>query len=368
LTIPPIKIDFIRALTDDTGMFQHAKYATPNKKEGYTTDDNARALIACTKYFMSFNDKDTQKLIDTYLSLLFYMQRTDGKMHNYLSFHRKFLDKVGSEDCMGRTLWASGYCTGSSLPEETRLLAKEIFDKAFKWASRFTSPRAKAFSIMGLFYYQKANPEDHNVKVNIRALADQLIMQFDLESSKEWNWFEPYLTYSNSRLPHSLFLAYEATGEPRYLQVASKSMNFLISTQTIENIFVPIGNRGWYKRESDRAIYDQQSIEASCTAEAAIAAFRYTSEATYLQAAQYAFEWFLGRNLQRLVVYNSENGSCCDGITPQGLNLNKGAESTIAYLQARLTLEDVKTIMKSNKITSTLPLTYLLKNFRHTKT
>ncbi len=352
MTSLPIKIDFIRALTDDAGMFQHAKYATPNKKEGYTTDDNARALIACTKYFMLFNDKTVQKLIETYLSLLFYMQRTDGKMHNYLSYHRKFLDEVGSEDCMGRTIWASGYCLDSNLPEETRLLSKEIFDKAFKWSSSFTSPRAKAFSIMGLFYYQKAYPEDQNVKVNIRALADQLIILFELESSMEWDWFEPYLTYSNARLPHSLFLAYEATRDDRYLQVALKSMKFLINTQTVENMFVPVGNRGWYKRGSERAIYDQQSIEASCTTEAAIAAFRNTGEATYLKVAQDAFEWFLGGNLQRLIVYNPENGSCCDGITPQGLNLNKGAESTVAYFQARLSLEDVKAILKPTKIIS----------------
>jgi uncharacterized protein YyaL (SSP411 family) len=159
-----------------------------------------------------------------------------------------------------------------------------------------------------------------------------------------WDWFESCLTYSNARLPHSLFLAYEASGENRYLQVASKSMKFLINTQTINKVFVPIGNRGWYRKGSDRAIYDQQSVEASCTTEAAIAAFRSTSEEVYLEAAYEAFEWFLGGNLKGLMLYDPENGSCCDGITPQGLNLNKGAEATLAYLQARLNLEEVKKI------------------------
>jgi hypothetical protein len=329
-------------MTDDVGMLQHSKFATPNKKEGYTTDDNARALIASTNYFMLFNDIGIKKLIDTYLSLLLYMQRTDGKMHNYLSYDRKLLDEIGSEDCMGRTLWACGYCLDSKLPEETKHLSKEVFDKIFGWASSFTSPRAKAYSIMGLFHYQKAHPEDQNVKQNIISLANQLNKQFELESSIGWDWFESILTYSNARLPHSLFLAYEATGEDRYLQVATKSMKFLINTQTINKIFVPIGNRGWYKKGSERAIYDQQSVEASCTTEAAIAAFRNTGEEIYLQTAYNAFEWFFGRNLKGLTLYDPENGSCCDGITPQGLNLNKGAESTLAYLQARLNFEELR--------------------------
>ena len=338
----PINLDFVRALTDDVGMLQHSKYATPNRKEGYTTDDNARALVACINYFMLFNDVSVKKLIDTYLSLLFYMQRSDGKMHNYLSYDRQLLDEIGSEDCLGRTLWACGYCLDSKLPEETKLLSKEVFDRVFRWASGFTSPRAKAYSIMGLFHYQKAHPEDQNVKLNIISIADQLNNQFELESSVGWEWFESCLTYSNARLPHSLFLAYEATGEKKYLQVASKSMKFLINTQTINKVFVPIGNRGWYKKGSYRAIYDQQSVEASCTTEAAIAAFRNTGEEGYFQAAYEAFAWFLGGNLKGLMLYSPENGSCCDGITPQGLNLNKGAESTLAYLQARLNFEELK--------------------------
>jgi hypothetical protein len=341
LPILPIKLDFVRTLTDDVGMLQHSKYATPNKKEGYTTDDNSRALIATTNYFMLFNDLNVKRMIDTYLSLLFYMQRSDGKMHNYLSYDRQLLDEIGSEDCMGRTIWACGYCLNSELPEETKLLSKEVFDKLFCWASSFTSPRAKAYSIMGLYHYQKAYPEDQNIKLNIISLADQIYGHFQLASSQGWNWFESYLTYCNARLPHSLFLAYEAVGEDRYLQVALKSMKFLINTQTINDLFVPIGNRGWYKKGSERAIYDQQSVEAACTIDAAIAAFRNTNEEGYLLAAYKAFEWFFGGNLQGLTLYSQENGSCCDGITPEGLNQNKGAEATLSYLQARLNFEEL---------------------------
>ena len=200
---------------------------------------------------MLFNDTSVKKLIDTYLCLLLYMQKSDGKMHNYLGYDRKLLDETGSEDCMGRTLWACGYCLNSKLSDETKLMSKEIFDKVFKWTTSFTSPRAKAYSIMGLFHYKKAYPNDQNVTLNIAVLSDQLTKQFEMESSENWEWFESYLTYSNARLPQSLFLAYEATGKNRYRQAAAKSMKFLIKTQTINNIFVPIGNRGWYRKGSD---------------------------------------------------------------------------------------------------------------------
>jgi hypothetical protein len=342
LKYPSVKLDFLNALTDDTGMLQHAKYSIPVRKEGYTTDDNARALIACTSFFQSSKKPQVKSLIDTYLSFLFYMQRTDGKMHNYLSYERKLLDEVGSEDSMGRTIWACGHCLDSDLPEETKLLSKDVFDKAFKWAPSFSSPRAKAFSIIGLFHYQMAFPEDANVQLNIRYLADQLIHQFKQECSTGWDWFEGYLTYSNARLPNSLFLAYEATKEETYLKAALKSLNFLTKTQTIDGTFVPIGNRGWYRKGSHRAIYDQQSIEASCMTEAAISAFKTTEKDEYFEASSNAFNWFLGGNLKGLMVYDPESGGCCDGLNPEGLNRNKGAEATIAYLQARLCMENLR--------------------------
>src|SRR6266853_6991063 len=43
--LPELKLDHVNALTDDIGMLQHAIFTIPNRAEGYTTDDNARALI-----------------------------------------------------------------------------------------------------------------------------------------------------------------------------------------------------------------------------------------------------------------------------------------------------------------------------------
>jgi len=338
----PIKLDRLKALTDDTGILQHTKYSIPNRKEGYTTDDNARALVACIKFLQFHNDSDVSKLATTYLSFLFHMQRPDGKFHNLLSYSRNFLDDVGSEDCMGRSLWACGYSILTNLPKGIETISKEIFDKGFRHAPNFKSLRAKAFTILGLCYYSEAFPHDPNLSKNIVSLTEQLLDSYQQVSSSDWCWFEPYLTYVNARLSQALFLAYGIIGDERHLQIAKKSFDFLVKVQVIDEKIIPIGNKGWYKKGGKRALYDQQPIEASCMVEAALAAFRVTGDEKYQRIAHIAFGWFLGKNSQDVMVYNPKTGGCYDGITPEGVNLNQGAEATVSYLLARLKLNASK--------------------------
>ena len=344
MELPLIKLDHLKALTDDTGILQHAKYSTPRRSEGYTTDDNARALIACIKHHQLFCNYETEKLIDIYLSFLLHMQRSDGKFHNLLSYERHFQDEVGSEDCMGRALWACGYIMNSSLPEDKKLLSKEIFDKGFKWVNNFKSLRSKAYAILGLQHYQKASPKDENLKLNTRTLTDQLCEIYKRTSSPDWQWFEPHLTYANGRLPQALFEVYVTSRNATYLKIGEESLNFLIKNQIIEDKLLPNGNRGFYIKHAEKALYDQQPIEASCMVEAAKIAFRVTGDEKYFRTAHIAFNWFLGENSQNVKAYNSKTGGCYDGLTPQGLNLNQGAESTICYLLTRLELEDIEPI------------------------
>lgn len=342
MDLPPIKLDFLKLLTDDTGIIQHAKFATPKRLEGYTTDDNARALMACIKYHQIYDGSEVEKLIDVYLSFLLHMQRPDGRMHNLLSYHRRFEDEVGSEDCMGRALWACGRTMSSNLCTEKKLISKEIFDKVFPWVPDFKSPRSKAFAILGLCYYYKAYPQDQNVILNMKALTDRLLSNYKLESSSDWRWFEPYLTYVNGRMPQALFKAYKKTNVKKYLQTAKESFDFLLGVGMIDEKFVPVGNNGWYRKGRERAMYDQQSIETSCMVEAALDAFQVIGDEKYRRTAQDIFGWFLGKNSQCVAVYNPETGGCYDGITPQGLNLNQGAESTVSYLLARLEFAALK--------------------------
>ncbi len=342
MNLPPIKLDFLRSITDDTGIFQHSKFGTPNRLEGYTTDDNARALIAIIKHNQIEGDSKSDRLIDTYLSFLLHMQRADGKMHNFLSYDRRFLDDEGSEECLGHTLLACGYVLNSEISAEKRLVAKEVFDKAFRWAGFFKSPRAVAFAILGLCQYHKAYNVDQNLTQSIKTLSDKLLEYYSNTQSYDWHWFELYLTYTNGRLPQALFEAYQDTKQSKYIRVAKESLKFLLEVQILNNQFVPIGNCGWYKKGESRSVYDQQSVEAASMTEAALSAYRETGNRQYKTIARTIFDWFLGKNTQGVFVYNSVTGSCFDGLTEKGLNCNQGAEATVCYLSARIELQTTK--------------------------
>lgn len=329
------------SITDETGIFQHAKFSTPNRNEGYTADDNARALIVCTKHNKLNKKPKIAKLANTYLSFLHHMQMKNGKLHNFLGYDRQFLDKQGSDDSLGRAIWAFGHVINSNLEQEKKLLAKELFDKALPHALNSTSPRTKAFTILGLSQYQSAHPKNNTLTQKIKELVEQLLKLYNQKASTNWSWFEACLTYCNARLPQALFEAYKHTKDKTTLQVAKNSFNFTLKTQMNNGIFTPIGNNGWYKKGGIKAIYDQQPVEASCMTKTALTAFQITQNTRFKTTAQTIFQWYHGKNTQALKVYDPNTGSCYDGITPQGLNLNQGAESTITYLLARLNLETI---------------------------
>jgi len=342
--LPAINVDYLYCLTDETGVVQHSKFATPNRREGYATDDNARALIFCTKYYDLFKSLETAKLADVYLSFLYHMQRKDGRLHNFLGYDRRFLDEVGSDDCLGRTLWACGHVINSGFDDEKKLVAKEIFDRAILPSIRSSSPRTKAFAILGLCQYHRAYPKDQNVLGNIVRLVEDIVNLYKANSSFDWFWFEEIITYCNGRIPQALFEACECVNNFDFDSVALDSFNFLLKVQMQNDMFVPVGNKGWFKKGGKMAVYDQQSVEASCMSEAALVAFRVTGENDFKFFAKRIFEWYFGRNSKDLLVYNPTIGGCYDGLTPEGLNLNQGAEATITYLLARLDFESEKVV------------------------
>jgi len=342
IKLPSINCSWLQDLTDDTGILQHAKSSIADRREGYTTDDNARALIAVLKYHRLRGEEQTLNLARTYLSFLLHVQKEDGRVHNFIGYNRDFLDTEGSEDSLGRVLWACGYSQDAPIPEDFRMTAKEIFDKSLNWASRSGSPRTHALAILGLYHYAKAFPQDKNPQLNVNHLADRLCEAYRHESTSSWQWFESYLTYANAQLPQALFRAYQTTGNQDYLHIAEKTFEFLATKDIIQNMFQPVGNRFWHRRDGERALYDQQPIEASCMVEAASTAFQVTGKEIYSKIAYTAFEWFMGKNTKNVVVYNPATGGCYDGITPEGLNRNQGAEAGLSYLLARLEMEGLR--------------------------
>jgi len=339
--ILPVKLNHLRTLTDDRGLLQYTFFTIPDRKEGYCTDDNARALILALKYYQRYRDNQILELARVYLSFLRYMQRENGKFHNFIDYHFNFLDEEGSEDSFGRALWACGYATASSISSDMIQAAREIFHRGLPWVDSLVHLRARSFVIMGLVYYYHLYPGAREMLEKAISLSDNLIETYRQVGQPDWRWFENRLTYDNARLPQSLYLIYQLTGKEHFLQVAEDTFNFLISQTLQRGKFVPVGNRGWYQKGGEYPEYDQQPIEACAMVEAAVTAFQVTGKEKYRRVAEKVFGWFLGKNLPQLTVYDPLTGGCFDGITPQGLNLNQGAESTLSYLIARLAMEEL---------------------------
>ncbi len=340
---PPLTLRYLWELTDDTGLLQHAKYCVPDRREGYATDDNARALVVVSKYFALSRSRRVMRLAKIYLSFLHYMQRDDGSFYNKLSYDR--LHKWDtSEDCYGRAIWGCSAVYASPLPLELRRCAKEMLDRALSSVHRIRAPRGVAFTIIGLCELWKSF-HDERVADLVERLASYLVELYESVADEGWRWFEEIITYENARLPQALFEAYLVTGETQFLKVACEAFDFLKELTIVNGVFWPIGNRGWYQKGGERALYDQQPVEAGSMVESSLSAFEATRDPKYLKVASVAMEWYFGRNSLRVNLYDEESGGCFDGITPEGLNYNMGAEATLSYLLARLKLEQARSYL-----------------------
>ncbi|MCD6510512.1 MAG: glycosyltransferase [Thermoprotei archaeon] len=350
--LPPLTLRYLEEFTDDTGLFQHAKYSVPDRRKGYSTDDNARALIVVSKHYDVYGWEVSIRLARIYLSFLYYMQRKDGFFYNKLSYDRQRKWDV-NDDSYGRSMWGCAALYSSHMPDKLRLLAKELLDSSLKAVKRLRAPRGMAFTILALHEYH-SKVGDEGITELISRLAWNLVELYEGISDDSWKWFEDVMTYENARLPQALFLAYDATRERRFLEVATESFDFLCKVTLVNGMFWPIGNRGWYKRGGLRALYDQQPVEAGSMVEAALTGFEVTGKEKYIKIAKIAMEWYLGRNSARLKLYDEETGGCYDGINPYGLNFNQGAESALSYLLARLKFEEVQVKLGYRLLTASL--------------
>ncbi|MCM8785891.1 MAG: glycosyltransferase [Candidatus Omnitrophica bacterium] len=335
----PIKLTHLETLTDDVGIIQHAKFSMADRKTGYTTDDNARALVVVTKHYNMCIDQKSLNLINTYLSFIYYMQKSNGRFHNLLGYDRNFLDTDGGDDCFGRCIWAIGYLLSSDFVyENIKGAAKHIFDLALPQIENINSLRGIANCLVGIYYYTKIE-NNERIKELAKKLAERMVENYQNSSETNWNWFENVITYENAKLPSGLFYAYEILKDKKYLEIGIEALNFLIDLTIIENRFIPIGNNGWYVKGGKRAYYDQQPIEAACMIEALKMAEKLTKDEKYGNLSLIVFDWFLGRNTKGEMMYDPVTGGCYDGLTKSGPNRNQGAESTISYLLARLEIE-----------------------------
>ena len=270
-----------------------------------------------------------------------YCLQPDGKFLNYVDTEKNFTDQnyqTNLEDSNGRAAWSLGYVISlkSVLPHELTEKAEDILSQALPQLMKIHSTRSMAFILKGLCLVNSADKLD-----NITEISDRLVQMYRHETDGNWLWFESYLTYGNSVIPEALLCAAQNTGSSIYKDIARESFHFLLSAIFAEDVIQVISNQGW-KQKGEQPVSragGEQPIDVAYTILALKRFYDVFKEEEYLEQMNHAFNWFLGKNHLNQIVYNPSTGGCYDGLEQENVNLNQGAESTVSYLMARLTME-----------------------------
>jgi hypothetical protein len=334
-------LDHLVTMTDDVGMFQHARFDIPNRSFGYCTDDVSRALIVAIE---ATRDRATEhvgnKLVSTYLAFLFDAQLPDGWFHNFMGYDRRWQDHRGTHDSFGRALWGLGHCIARAPRDAWRRVAREQVHAALPHVAGLPYLRSLAYSALGLAAVATAEPGDSRITGALRAAVTPIADAYRAMAAPEWRWCEETMTYDNARICEALIRAGVALADHALLRCGLDMLDFYAGVVVEDDMFVPIGNDGWYPRGGMRARFGQQPLEAAALVAAALAAFAATGHVRYRSLADVAGDWYFGRNTQGFLMVT--NGGCRDGIDRNGVSPNMGAESTLAYLMSAISLADAQ--------------------------
>lgn len=346
IPLPAINLMHLRNMTDNFGMIQFAQFDIPILSSGYTLDDNARAALFCSEYLKSHHSPHAQKLLSTYINFMSHCQRKRGYFVNYINVKtRKATSQNKDEsptDPHARAMWAlSKIITNTKLSKRTRNKAMEIWVKALPASKTFAYKHSNAFMIKALATMEVEQ------KLLIK-YADSLVDSFERNSTKSWQWFDHQVSYSNGLMPESLFMAWQATGNKKYLEVANKSLDFLIKKSFMGEVLMPVGQKGWYSKGKRKSEFDQQPEEPNSLIFALAQAYKISGKPKYKYLTEKAFTWFLGNNILGEPLYDYRTGGCYDGLTKDGVNFNFGAESLISYLLSRITIENLQSLNETS--------------------
>src|ERR1700688_1317581 len=353
--LPAIKLDHLYRMTDHTGIVEHAVFAVPNYAEGYSTDDNARALLVATLAEEVGNSAPpgSWDVASRYLAFLWLaFDPTSKRFRNSLSYERRWQELEDSEDCHGRPLWGLGTVLGKSNDAGLPGAAGRLFDVAIPAAFSFRSPRAYAFALLGLEEYLDAFPGDRAAIGVADVLSDRLFDSYRAHRSVDWKWFEYVLSYSNARLPQALMRAGNRRENAEMVSGGLEALEWLGAGRRCEirGHFLPIGSQGFYSKNTEKARFDQQPVEACAMVSASLQAYRATGEGIWRKEAWTAFNWFLGDNDLQIALYDVASGGCRDGLHPDRANENQGAESTLSFLMALLEMRKLEEDFDNGKL------------------
>jgi len=344
-TPPEMRLGHFLSMCDDTGLFQHAVHSVPDRHHGYCVDDNARALLVACALNGPGEERLPEALTARLASFVQHAWNPDTKrFRNFMSFDRRWLEDAGSEDSHGRTLWALGECARNDASSSRRSWSASLFAEALPTVEAFLSPRAWAFTLLGLEAYCAAVARDSFAARFRHLLADRLISKMTAANTKDWVWFEDVLAYDNARLPQSLIATGISTGVPAYVDAGLRSLAWLMTLQTAPSgRFRPIGSDSFGHKRKPPKPFDQQPLEATATISACLAAWRADGNPEWRAGAARAFAWFLGGNDLSMPLVDLETGACRDGLHCDRPNENRGGESVVSYL---LSLAEIRQLAR----------------------
>lgn len=332
--VPAMQTGYFLSMCDDTGLFQHAVHSVPDRLHGYCVDDNARALLLACALNEPGEERLPELLTGRFAAFVQHAWNPDtGRFRNFMGFDRTWLEQQGSEDSHGRTLWALGECARSDASATRRRWAAGLFAEALQAAKSFRSPRATAFTLLGLDAYCAVLPDDRRARDIRRVLADGLMSSLQSVETPDWVWFEESLSYDNARLPQALIVTGMATRTPGYVEAGLRSLRWLMTRQTASSgDFRPVGTASFGEHRALSQAFDQQPVEATATIAACLSALRADDDIKWKTTANRVFSWFLGSNDLSVSLVDTESGSCRDGLHPDRANENRGGESVVCYL------------------------------------
>lgn len=352
--LPELDLRHFLAMSDSIGMLQHAKFSVPDRSHGYTTDDNARALIVALLANEVQNASEIEPMVSTYLSFLDFAFNYDtGRFRNFMSYQRAWLESVGSEDSHGRAIWALGTAVALCKNPTIISFAVHLFIRALPATEKFLSPRAWAFTLVGIHAYLQYFSGDTEARRIRELLAGRLFDRFKAGASDDWPWLEDCLSYDNGKLPHALLLSGRWLHNNEMIEMGLRSLDWLCRIQTApEGHFSPVGSNGWFPRGGVKAHFDQQPIEANAILEASLEAYRITRDERWMKEAYKCLNWFLGKNDLQQSLFDHRTGGCRDGLHPDSVNQNQGAESTLAWLMSILVMYEQNEDIEIEKLPS----------------